>query len=359
MTDEESILAKVALIGCGAVVQQYYGPVLQRLEEDGVFRVVAILEPDDSRRQRIQQMFPKADCIGGISELSTASVDFGIVATPPVSHAVNAIQLLSNGISVLCEKPMATSLQECERVIEAVRKSGRLLVVGMVRRFAPFMMDLRECIKAGKCGELESFAISEGSVFDWPVQTDYLFRKETHGGLLLDVGIHIVDAVLWWFGQPSKVRYWDDAMGGVESNCLIELQFESGLSGSIRLSRDTKIPRRCEIILDQESSKSHRDTIQSACPVHGNTGTVGGWIVTDDKVFLGPVVVSPRKLFQAQLMKVAHILRAGERSVYPLAEPHEAVASIKLLEELQRQKELMEMPWLSESERQMSLRLAE
>jgi predicted dehydrogenase len=65
----------------------------------------------------------------------------------------------------------------------------------------------------------------EGGQFDWPVRsTGYFTRAQSGGGVLQDIGTHVLDLLAWWFGEPEALLYEDDAMGGVEANCRIRVR---------------------------------------------------------------------------------------------------------------------------------------
>ena len=83
-----------------------------------------------------------------------------------------------------------------------------------------------------------SFQAEEGCVFASPVASPAMFSKEMGGGgVLLDTGPHMLDNLLWWFGDYESVSYWDDCFGGVEADCLLDLKFKSGLQGTVKYSR--------------------------------------------------------------------------------------------------------------------------
>jgi len=71
-------------------------------------------------------------------------------------------------------------------------------------------------------------------------------RKLAGGGVLFDSGAHAFDQIVWWFGTPSAVEYFDDVDGkdGVEANCLVRLRWTSGLEGEIELSRSRLLSNR-------------------------------------------------------------------------------------------------------------------
>jgi predicted dehydrogenase len=128
-------------------------------------------------------------------------------------------------------------------LIQAADESGTTLTVGLDSRFFWCYRFVKQAIEAGLLGEIQSFELRKGSIFAWPVASGYMFdRQHAGGGILIDIGPHVLDLLIWWLGDYERVEYRDDAMGGVEANCEIELALKSGVSGLIELSRDRELP---------------------------------------------------------------------------------------------------------------------
>ena len=98
-------------------------------------------------------------------------------------------------------------------MIAAARKMGRVLAVGMIRRFFPSFAQLREWVVRGELGEIRSFSYREGKVFDWDVKSPAGFLPGGGAGLLFDIGSHVIDLLIWLFGVPDVLSYADDALG--------------------------------------------------------------------------------------------------------------------------------------------------
>ena len=96
---------------------------------------------------------------------------------------------------------------------------------------------LKKALDSGILGDITSFDFQEGSVYDWPVASDFMFRKAAGGGVLADTGAHVLDTLLWRVGDWQSVVYRDDSQGGVEADCLLELQMDSGATGTVQMSR--------------------------------------------------------------------------------------------------------------------------
>src|SRR5689334_9536818 len=234
----------VALVGCGAVSSLYYAPALQALEKLGQLQVSALFDPNLANVGLIHKSFPGAKRIQNFDELSRLDLDLAIVASPPKFHAPQTVQLLRSGVNVMCEKPMALNAAEGEAMVTAASESQRLLAVGLVRRFMPAAQTIHNIVSQKSLGEVKSFYFSEGRVFRWPVQSASYFKEN---GVLRDIGVHVLDLLIYWFGEPEEIIYQDDTMGGVELNCHIHLKFAQGIRGEARLSRDLDFPNSCLI----------------------------------------------------------------------------------------------------------------
>jgi predicted dehydrogenase len=142
----------------------------------------------------------------------------------------------------LIEKPMAITVAECDAMISAAQKTGAVLAVGLVRRFLWSLRFARVMIAEGSLGRLENFDFREGNIYNWPVASDFFFRREAAGGgVLLDTGAHTLDTLLYVLGDFANVEYFDDAEGGVDANCLINLRLQNGISGVVELSRTRRL----------------------------------------------------------------------------------------------------------------------
>src|SRR5262245_12328176 len=350
---------RTALIGCGAVSALYYAPALRDLQKAGAVRVVGLFDPSHDSVARLNHIFPEASRHDGLAQLSETGAELAIVASPPRYHAEQTIQLLQAGLSVLCEKPMATCLAEGEAMVEAATTARGVLAVGLLRRFFPATQTIRDILAKGMIGEVVGFYFCEGSDFKWPVASPDYFRKGAGcGGVLLDIGVHALDLMLWWWGHPDEIVYEDDAMGGVEANCRIRIRFSQGFRGEIRLSRDW--------------------AVRSHYIIEGNNGWLRWEVNEADRVELG--LANSRYTLKAQLFENGD---TGSVSPHPAANFHlsfidqlrnviatlrgdeqlrvsgeDGLQSIKLIDHCYHHRKLMSMPWLGETEEQRARELS-
>lgn len=186
-----------------------------------------------------------------ITELA-GKVDVALVAVPPRFHAPVAIQLMEMGIDVLCEKPLAITVADGRRMVDAARATQRILAVALMMRFFPHNRWLADLVEDGEIGEVREVVVEDGAALDWAMASNsYFDRKVTGGGVLFDTGVHLLDRVLWLFGGLDDITYEDDAFGqGFESNAKLEGVLQIGgrpvparfeFSWSHRLNRSIRV----------------------------------------------------------------------------------------------------------------------
>lgn len=232
---------RIAVVGCGAVAERVHLPGLALY---GGAEVTMLVDRSLDRAQQMARAYGVARIANDYRE-AIGQVDAAVIGVPHQHHAPIAVDLLDAGVHVLVEKPMALSLADCRRMNEAAERSGAVLAVGLLRRCSPALRWVRDAIAGGALGAIESFDIREGSVYRWPVASPSTFQ--TGGGVLADAGAHVLDLIVWWFGAWRSVCYKDDARGGVEADCLIELEMASGARGRVELSRTRELANLCVV----------------------------------------------------------------------------------------------------------------
>ena len=244
---------RVSLVGCGAVALAHLPTVLASPRA----RATVLVDKDLARARSLAEKFSVPEAVDDYRAIE-GRADAAILALPHHLHAPVAVDLLERGVHVLVEKPMALGSEECDRMIAASRASGAVLAVGMVSRFfagAPFV---KRVLDQGLLGPIRSFRVSEGFVYSWPVASDFMFRKEAGGGVLADTGAHTLDQLLWWLGDMDLIAYRDDAQGGVEADCELELALPGGGRGTVELSRTRDLGNRWHIVGEHGELRTER-----------------------------------------------------------------------------------------------------
>jgi predicted dehydrogenase len=216
---------RIAVIGCGAIADSFHIPALRRLDDQGV--TLVLVDPTHDRAEALARKHGVASTARSHSEVK-GTIDAAIIASPHHTHIPIAMDLLEAGVPVLCEKPLGTTAEEVRRLAES---SGRLRVpvaVNHTRRFIPACREIRRLVQSGAVGEVTGVVAAEGDRFGWPAATPAMFGARSQGrGVLLDVGVHVIDLFTWWLGTGLEVEsYRDDSFGGSEA--AAEATFSAG-----------------------------------------------------------------------------------------------------------------------------------
>ncbi|HET9063216.1 MAG TPA: Gfo/Idh/MocA family oxidoreductase, partial [Candidatus Binatia bacterium] len=269
-----------------------------------------------------------------------------IIASPPRFHVEQVLAALAAGIDVLCEKPLAASCADAQHLAEAEATSGRLLAVGMIRRQMPAARMIRTVLTREVLGAIAGFEVFEGGPFRWPVQGGGYFDARTSGGgVLTDIGAHVLDLLTWWFGPSANVIAADDAMGGIEANARLALEL-GGVPGVVRLSRDWEQPNHVTI---RGAKGVLRWSLEDIDRV---TVTLDG----DDPLERRAPAGAPATFLDCFRAQLDGVLDAREGTPAAVVRATELLPSIAIIETAYRDRSLLEMPWLSDDERAAAVR---
>lgn len=241
----------VSILGAGTVVHEYYLPALAATRIAKRLTVVAPDAPDEGffdglasktfvRREDFRdvlQLMPKAQA--GAKGLI-------IVALPNHLHIEACELAMRLGHDVLCEKPLSLSQEKCRRVDAIAREAGSRLTIAMVRRWLPSFMLAHQMIKAGDLGQVLAAEVIDCEPFSWRPQSIEFFAPEA-GGILADMGVHYLDFLDQLLGPMTPMSYSDDARGGNESSCTLELT-AGDVPVRLTLSRTRPGQTRCRFI---------------------------------------------------------------------------------------------------------------
>lgn len=135
--------------------------------------------------------------------LAAEKLDLVDVCTPTFTHVDLACRALRAGVHVLCEKPLALTVRDCDRMLEAARRSGKFLMAAHCLRWWPEYVLLHDLVRSGKYGRVKSLYLFRGSMpTSW---APWMSDESKSGGPLLDLHIHDLDQVLWLLGRPAAV----------------------------------------------------------------------------------------------------------------------------------------------------------
>lgn len=196
---------RTAVIGYGLAGSLLHAPLIASTPG---MSVSAIVTGSPERRRQAARDFPQARLLSGPEELwrEAAGYDLAVVATPPGTHAELAIAALERGLNVVVEKPAAVSSAQLEHLLAAAARSGRLLTVYQNRRWDGDFLTVRRLVESDA---LSTLVRMESRFEQWRPTLVESWKDHTPaaegGGVLLDLGSHLVDQAIQLFGPPSSV----------------------------------------------------------------------------------------------------------------------------------------------------------
>lgn len=203
---------RVAILGCGG-----RGVGLgHEIQETKLARVTALCDTFDATLQKAHAAFPNAAITSDLHSLGKRSdVDAIIVATPDDKHVGPALELRPYGKHLLVEKPLAISVEDCDRLVRGYASDrDTVQMVGLCMRYTNLMMRAHELVASGAIGEvLTSHCIDYVSVGGDYYFHRWMSRKKHVVGLVLQKGCHSLDWISWIINsRPVKVH----AFGGLD-----------------------------------------------------------------------------------------------------------------------------------------------
>ena len=230
---------RIGLVGVGAAAQVNHIPALMKTE--GV-ELVALCDRDPEKAQRVAQKFGVPTAVSRIEEMfEIEEIDAIDICTPNFLHAPMAVASLDAGKHVLCERPLARSSEEAAAMVKAARKADRTLACAVQHRFRPDAQLLRRFVEKGDLGEI--FLAKAGWLrqkTEWDSDEWRRTKRESGGGVVLDLGFHMLDLSLWVLGQPKVVSVTASVhrgkKGEVEDSATAFFRLESGATLTLELT---------------------------------------------------------------------------------------------------------------------------
>lgn len=195
---------KVAVIGTGNVAEMHAKAYL----DDPNTELIAVCGRHGDNAKRFAERFGIPSYYTSLDEmLAVPEIEAVSVATANADHCPSSIAALNAGKHVLVEKPMALTLAEAERMMEAANRNGKLLMVGMKYRFTPGFQLLRDLVASGEFGELYYSELMAHRRHGHPGGT-FAIKKDAGGGILFDCGSHFLDDYYFVAGKPKAVSVY-------------------------------------------------------------------------------------------------------------------------------------------------------
>lgn len=256
---------RVGIIGAGSYAARAHVPNLQAIPD------VSIVAACRTREDKLHEFNSQFGIPGAYTDyrelLDREKPDAVVIATPHHLHFEQAVAALDRGIAVLLEKPMVLKVEEARVLVKKVRKSRGTLVVGYNRHWNSHFRRARQMIFGGEMGEVTAVFGQFAADVAWllerssppeDIRDRYQWRpgdrpnfrgswEESGGGMFVDGGTHLVDAVLWMTGLfPTECTAFMDNQGyETDANTGVVLRFPGGRIGTLSvLGTSRRLPEK-------------------------------------------------------------------------------------------------------------------
>ncbi len=199
---------KAGIIGCGGIANQKHFPALSNAADRVEMAAFCDIIPERAQTSAQKYGVDGAKVFTDYHDLlAEKDIDIVYVLTPNVAHCEISVAALEAGKNVMCEKPMAATVEDAQRMMDAWKKSGKLFTIGYQNRYRPDSQALKRLCEDGEMGDIyyaQAHALRRRGVPTWGVFTD---KSKQGGGPLIDIGTHSLDLTLWFMDnyEPATV----------------------------------------------------------------------------------------------------------------------------------------------------------
>lgn len=202
-------LSRGAIVGLGQQAKQFYLPSFRQTPD---VELVAVIESDSrvlnslsSAERALLSVDTGTDWFESFDEcLKQHSLDFVVIATPHCQHHEAVVTAIENQVNVIKEKPFAISFGQAVQIYDLQEKEGVVVTTNVQRRFNPVYSTCFEYLN--RIGQLLHFDIRYNFYAEDYDQGWRAFKELAGGGCLIDMGYHMIDLLIWYFGLPDSIR---------------------------------------------------------------------------------------------------------------------------------------------------------
>lgn len=239
-------MLKVGIIGCGKIAEVRHAP---EYSENPDCKITAFYNHTPEKAKRMAEQYG-GKAFDSIESLLASEVDAVSVCVANTYHSEVSIQALRSGKHVLCEKPMATTSEDCEAMVREAEKAGKFLMIGLNQRLAKAHAKAKEILDSGELGKVIAFQTKfchpgpegwTGSRNSW-----FFDKRIASFGAMADLGVHKTDLIYYLTGQKivktSAVvttldkKFPDGTPITVDDNAFCIYTLESGAVGTMHVS---------------------------------------------------------------------------------------------------------------------------
>lgn len=242
-------MIKIGILGCGKIAQVRHIP---EYAENPDVKLAAFYNPSRKRAEEQAEKYGGKVYDTAEELLSDKSIDAVSICAANYAHAELTIKALEAGKHVLCEKPMATNLADCEAMVECAKKNGKFLMIGHNQRLAKAHVEAKRLIDQGLIGKIITFrtTFGHGGPETWAINPGknvwFFDKKKAAMGVMADLGVHKTDLIQYLTGQrvvrttarlvTLDKRGEDGELIGVDDNAVCIYEMSGGAFGTMTAS---------------------------------------------------------------------------------------------------------------------------
>ena len=233
---------RLGFLGVGWIGQSR----LEVLKNQGIAQIAAIADPNRQAALAASKIAPEARLFDTLEDMADqCDLDALVIATPSAYHAPQAIWALERGLAVYCQKPLGANAMETRRIIDTASRSDRLLGVDLSYRHLTGMREIRRRVQNRDIGDVFAVELVFHNAYG-PDKAWYYDPAESGGGCVMDLGIHLVDLMLWVMDYPAIASVSGRVLSGgstvsrhgdrVEDYATARIDFENQATASLACS---------------------------------------------------------------------------------------------------------------------------
>jgi predicted dehydrogenase len=230
---------------------------LQAVAEQQIGDIRVVSDPNAGYAEEALQYAKGAKVVDSLSELIENDVDGIIIATPSALHASQSIDALAAGKAVFCQKPLGRDAAEVKGVVEKAQEKDVLLSVDFSYRFTNGIVALKSVLNSGELGDIYGVNLVFHNAYG-PDKPWYFDPKLAGGGCVMDLGVHLVDLLVWLFNNPdvsdvnsqlfAKGKKIEDIVEQVEDYAVAQLLLNNSIA--VQMACSWNLPAGVDAVIE-------------------------------------------------------------------------------------------------------------
>lgn len=316
---------KWGVSGCGIYAEESFLPALQQVQRS---KLVSVYSHDLKRAKEIASKFGAAHSYDDYDSFLASDIDSVYISSVNSDHYEQVIKAAKAKKNILCERPIAITSEQAEKMIAVCKENKVWLVINHQHRFHPHVHKAKELIEKQMVGKIVSISTTYHT--DFPADDNFRMKKElSGGGVLRDLGAQMIDLLRYFGGDISESKAFLDNVvykSDAEDFAAAVVKFNNSGYGSFSVSYDCKkASNRIEII-------GHNGSV-SIENFFGKKNSVSKLIID--------IHGEARKVFRKRSNKLVLMLRSVQRTFIknevPEVSGEDGLANMRIIEEIEKQ----------------------